>query len=492
MSIMADRRKRQDDAAVAQAALARGDLESVKACCQRLLNRNQNDVGAMKLYAQALSRQGRFNAAIATLERCVRLRPRDGEAAVLLGQTCFLVDDLEQAMAAMSRCLRYDRRSVEAGRIKATIHDFRGEYDEALATLEGVERAGGADVTLDAVRCMVTLHQGSYEEAVALAEPVLTDQDHPPAVRRMVAYYKGQAHDKLNEADAAMECWALANSLVDVSFDMADFRRQIDAVIEYFTPQRLDQLPRAVNQSSRPVFIAGMPRSGTTLVEQVIDSHPDGRGVGELRDLDRFMRDLPGHLGSPIAYPQCLDAFDQSAADKFGELYLERLDQLVGKAPLRVVNKSLKNFAALGVIGLILPGARIIHTRRDPIDTCLSIYMNPFNTQTAPYAGDLGQLGAVHVQCDRIMAHWKRVLDLPMLEVSYEQMISEPEQTIRSIIEFCDLPWDDRCLTFHESGREVTTLSHHQVRQPIYASAVGRHQRYQAHLGPLLDALGGR
>ncbi len=488
MPTMAGRR-RQDDAAVAQAALARGDLGAAKACCERLLSRNPNDVGAMKVYAQALSREGRFNTAITVLDRCVRLRPRDAAANILLGQTCFVVDDLEQAMAAVTRCLRHVPGSAEAARIKATIHDFRGEHDEALATLDAAVAAGAGDPSLDAVRCMVTLHQGRYERAVALAEPIIADESNPPELRRMVAYYKGQSHDKLDDADAAMASWRLANSLVELPFDLVEYGRNLDEVIDYFTPEKLERLPRAANQSNRPVFIAGMPRSGTTLVEQVIDAHPSARGVGEIRDIDRFLRDLPGHLESLSPYPQCLDDFSQSMADKFGELYLERLDQLVGNEPLRVVNKSLKNFVALGVIALILPGARVIHTRRDPVDTCLSIYMNPFNAQIAPYAGDLGQLGAVHVQCDRLMTHWKSVLDLPFLEVSYEQMVSDPEQTIRRVIEFCGLPWDDRCLDFHASGRDVTTLSHHQVSKPIYKSAVGRHERYHAHLGPLLDAL---
>jgi hypothetical protein len=248
-------------------------------------------------------------------------------------------------------------------------------------------------------------------------------------------------------------------------------------------------LSRATNQSELPVFVAGMPRSGTTLIEQIIDAHGQAHGAGELTDLDRLYFDLPRQLGTAVPYPQCLEEMTSEQAEGHGQTYLRTLGRLAGRDVLRVVNKSLLNYRSLGMTALLLPAARVVYSWRNPVDVGLSIYMNDLHPTMHPYATDLRHIGLAYRQAERLLRHWKEMLDLPVLEVQYEQLVSDPEPNIRRIIDFCALPWDDACLTPHASGRTVMTLSYHQVSQPMYRSAIGRHERYRPYLAPLLEAL---
>ena len=249
------------------------------------------------------------------------------------------------------------------------------------------------------------------------------------------------------------------------------------------------RLPRARVHSDRPVFIVGMVRSGTTLVEQILSSHPDVYGAGELPDITEITRALPGFLGTGDRYPECLPKLTPEAADVMARRYLDRLTQIAPKAR-RVTDKLPGNFMYLGLIEFLFPGARIIHCMRDPVDTCLSAYFQDFSNNH-PYAYDLSNLGAFYRGYLKLMAHWRKVIHLPLLEIKYEDLISDQERVTRSLVEFCGLEWDNRCLQFHETKRFVGTASHDQVNRPLYRESIQRWKNYERHLEPLLAALNG-
>jgi hypothetical protein len=236
------------------------------------------------------------------------------------------------------------------------------------------------------------------------------------------------------------------------------------------------------------VFIVGMPRSGTSLVEQILASHPNVFGAGELRDLQRLAEELPARVGAKEAYPACLVRLDGSAACALADEYLERIGRRSGAA-LRVTDKMPLNFLHLGLIAALFPRARIVHCIRDPLDVCVSCYCQDF--QGGPnFLWDLTDLGKFHGEYERLMAHWGSVLPLPILEVVYEELVDNLEAVSRRLISFCGLDWDDRCLAYHQNARAVRTASLVQVRQPVYKSSVGRWRHYAPHLRPLLEALG--
>jgi hypothetical protein len=232
-----------------------------------------------------------------------------------------------------------------------------------------------------------------------------------------------------------------------------------------------------------------MPRSGSTLIEQIIDAHPEACGAGELDAMPGTVAELFRSLGVTQYGPELLEKLDQRILDRLAGRYLGLLKRH-GRAPARIVDKRLDNFEHLALIGLLLPNARVIHSRRDPLDTCVSCHLQTLAPNKHPYAAHQRSLGLKYREYDRLMTHWQATLDIPILNVRYEDLVREQERVSREIIEFCGLDWDDACLAFHGTGREVRTVSYDQVRRPIYGSAVGRHRNYEKHLGPLREALG--
>jgi hypothetical protein len=207
-----------------------------------------------------------------------------------------------------------------------------------------------------------------------------------------------------------------------------------------------------------------------------------------LRDIGRLVVALPQRLGGTEDYPGSVRRLDRATARALADEYLQRLRQVGGEA-LRVVDKMPFNFLHLGVIATLLPKARVVHCRRDPIDTCLSCFFQNF-AEPHPFALDLAHLGHYYREYERLMAHWAEVLPLPVFKLSYEELTADQEAVSRRLVEFCGLEWDERCLRFNETERHVRTASALQVRRPLYRTSVGRWKRYERHLAPLLEALG--
>ena len=195
--------------------------------------------------------------------------------------------------------------------------------------------------------------------------------------------------------------------------------------------------------------------------------------------------ELQGTIGSIQTYPACIADLTERNLDELSKSYLDVLKR-IGRNAVRVTNKQLNNYDHLAMVSLLFPGARVIHIHRDPLDTCFSCFMAALN---APWASDLRNMAFAYRQYQRVMQHWHEVLDLPILDVAYEDLVDDPDRWIRESIEFCGLEWDERCLRYYESDRNVLTMSYDQVRQPIYKSAVKRYEKYEAFLGPLREAL---
>jgi hypothetical protein len=239
--------------------------------------------------------------------------------------------------------------------------------------------------------------------------------------------------------------------------------------------------------SSVPVFVIGMPRSGTTLVEQILASHSKVFGAGELPDLSNAVARLRVQDGH--AFPEIVPLLSDRQLRQIGENYAASISSLAPAAE-RITDKMPLNFFFAGLISLALPNARIIHVRRDPVDTCFSCFSTLF-TGEHRVAYELSELGRYYRAYENLMEHWRRVLPAgAMIEVQYEKVVADLEGEARRLIAHCGLEWEDACLAFDRTERAVRTASVAQVRRPIYRSSVGRWQRYQLHLRPLLDALG--
>jgi Sulfotransferase family len=231
-----------------------------------------------------------------------------------------------------------------------------------------------------------------------------------------------------------------------------------------------------------------MPRSGSTLIEQIIASHPSTFGAGEVKDFPRQLTALRDRFPALPQYPAIVKRLNSAHYELLAEAYLANLRAYSPEAQ-RITDKLLSNCSFLGLINLLFPKARIIHTKRNPIDTCLSAYTKLFKDDM-PYSYDLGELGRYCRKQDELMAHWKDVLpDGAIKTVDYEEVVEDLPKMARDVIDFLDLPWDESCLNFHESARPVRTASVVQVRKPVYGSSVERWRRHEKELQPLLQAL---
>lgn len=408
--------------------------------------------------ADCLRETDRFTEALAEAEQALALDPEYAPALVAVGNVYKNQGRHNEALVAYRRALALDPRLPGAYLSLAAVKRFRPE-DEDLRRMEGL--AASLD---EEVKALPGLH-------FALGKIYGDCQDYERSFRH---YAEG---NRLRRAK--------------IDYDGGGRSRRVEELMEVFTPELFAQHAPLGSESALPVFILGMPRSGTTLTEQIISSHPRAVGAGELPDFTRMSNTLQTFLGDPAPYPRCVARLTGKVARDFQQVYLERLRRDAGEETLRVTDKMPGNFLYLGLIGLLFPRARVIHVRRHPIDNCLSIFFQSFNDAHG-YAFDLRELGLYYRDYERLMAHWRRVLPNPLLEFPYEDLVADQEAASRRLIGFCGLPWDDACLHFHETERAVHTASHWQVRQPIYRSSVERWRRYDEFLGPLKEALGWR
>jgi tetratricopeptide (TPR) repeat protein len=322
-----------------------------------------------------------------------------------------------------------------------------------------------------------------------LASPTVTDGSRIP-----LHFALAKIYDDCQRFDEAFEHYQAANRLKHktLNFDRkkSPLRVLVSNTISTYSADFFQQRIGYGSASEIPIFIVGMPRSGTTLVEQILAMHPLIFGAGELIYIANIATTLQKRLGASLPYPQCTKLIRESMANTLAREYLEQIRSVAGSAG-RVTDKLPGNFMYLGLIALLFPRARVIHCQREALDVCLSIYFQNFLASDHAYAYDLADIAFQYRQYERLMGHWRKVLPLRIYDVQYEQLVADPEAGTRGLLGYCALPWDERCLRPYESKRPVYTASVWQVRQPIYKDSVHRWKRYEHHLGELKEALFG-
>lgn len=390
--------------------------------------------------------------ALQSLARAASIRPAHAETWAHMAQALGVLGRSAQAAAAAEKALAIDPGSADAWYVRAGLKRFEpGDPD-----LERMEAA---------------LVQANAPQADA--------QD-----RLNLEFALGKAWMGAGDAARAFAHLGRGNGLrrSQLAFDLDAHLAVLDAMAGAFDAGTIQRLAGAGHPSDRPVFVIGMPRSGTTLVEQILASHPLVHGAGELPLIGQLAGRLPP-VGAGLAEALSLETLARLGAEYAGET------EALAPGAARIVDKMPGNFLFAGLIRLILPKARIIHCVRDPLDTCLSCYETRFTTGN-PFTYDLRELGLHHRGHARLMEHWRAVLPADgFIEVRYENVVADMEVQARRLLAFCGLDWDEACLRFHQTRREVWTASSSQVRRPLYGSSVGRAQAHRAYLGPLIEAL---
>ncbi len=486
--------------------------EDALASYRQALALKRDFVDAHTAVCNQLRELGRVQEAIDAYRQLLRLRPDMAEAHGNLGGLLLDLGQLEEAMACYGEALRIKpdyaeahhnrgivlrllRRADEAANscrqalalnpalaaAWAVLGDIRADQGDFAQAEELYRRAVGIDPDLAegwaglAQLRKMTANDGWWQDAALR----LASKPLEPRKESLLRYAIGKYFDDLGEFDQAFGHYRRANELGKqqrMPHDRDALTRSVDRAVSSYTPERLAAARESGVNSPLPVLVVGMPRSGTSLVEQILASHPAVIGAGELT----FWNSL-GASGPPFLGQAQVGAAARHAA---AQQYLLLLQIQSAKAQ-RVVDKMPANFLQLGLIHAALPRARIIHVQRDPIDTCLSIYFQDLRT-TLSYANDLGDLAHYYAEYRRLMEHWRSALPAHvMLDVRYEDLINDTETWSRKMLAFIGLHWDARCLQFHQTERDVLTASRWQVRQRISTSSIGRWRHYQEHVGEL-------
>jgi len=457
--IAIDPRSEKDSGAVFQSgrgAQENGELAKAVACYRRAIELSPGYFPAHQYLGQALWQDGRIHEAIEAVEQSLSVKPGHTETLKNLAVLYLQISQSEESAEA-------SRRAVE----------MAPDYAQGYLTLAHSKRFSADDPDL------AVIEAGAKREGIKDGGRILLD------------FALGKAYEDAGEYQKAFDHFRRGNALQrpSVPYSREATVAETDALIDFFTADRLAELGgRFADASDLPVFIVGMPRSATTLVEQILASHRQVYGGGELDHL-RLVKERSASL-SPggLPFPQCLGVLAPAAGRKLAADHVDTLARMGGGAS-RVSDKMPINYLHVGLIRLFWPNAKIVHCMRDPMDTCLSCYTRYF-VAAQPFSWDLADVGQYYRQYERLMSHWREVLPGEMFEVSYEHLVENTEQVTRELIAFCGLPWDDACLEFHQSKRPIRTnpLS---ARRPIYSSSVGRWRRYEEYLQPLREALDG-
>ncbi|MCP4835297.1 MAG: sulfotransferase [Phycisphaera sp.] len=420
----------------------------------------------------------------AAADEILKRTPRRPDLKLAKARASYAVGRLEPGLEQI-RSIRLPPGHPQMNQIRwwhAKILIRSSRFDEAAAIdrvlLQHPAMRHAAEVQLGEI----ALLQGELREAGEKFSSVVEDDDSPVSARFDASFLLARTLDRINDPDGAFEAARLGNRLHEIEFDADAWNRSTDTLIERFDRKHLDASSRSGVGDETPVFLVGMPRSGTSLLEQILASHPRAGGVGERQDPFRIHENVVA-LGEIRA--------DGEATTEDLELearsYL-RMHSALGADEDRIINKALGLDRVLGTMARVLPGSRVIHLRRNPRDTILSIHQQSINVSLYPWSTRLEDLITARDAHERLMAHWKRELPIPILTVSYEDLVAEPESQLERILSFLDLEPDEACLRFHESPRSVITPSHDQVRVPLNRQGIGRWRRYERHLGPVLDA----
>jgi tetratricopeptide (TPR) repeat protein len=475
-------------------ALALKDLhreEEAEATLRHSLAIEQRNEKTLLYLSTILLDTHKTDEAKSLIDQAYAINPKNHDVLNMMGRIAFDQGELEEALDFHRRALEIKPDLADALNNMGNVLKELGKLDEArdayLKSLALEPKTTGVYVNLaDSKKFTPDDPHLAMMEALAQGNDPLSDTD-----RLQLDFALAKAYADTKQHKRSFEHLLRANTgkRVQVKYDEPAVMDLFDRIEAVFTPEMIGRRAGVGDPTRVPIFVIGMPRSGTTLIEQILASHPDVHGAGELKTMNDVVNDVRSPDGSVIPFPEFVPSLDAMALRQIAARYLGGVRKYSADAT-HITDKMPSNYYFAGVIHMAMPNAVIIHSVRDPVDTCISCFSKLF-TAEQNHTYDLAELGRYHRRYRQLMAHWHRVLpNGRILDVRYEDVVDDLETQARRIIALCGLPWSDACLSFHETDRPVRTASATQVRQPIYRTAIGRWRVYEEFLDPLLTALG--
>lgn len=508
----------KDEIREAEALERAGDVNKAEDIYRSILRRDPDHVEAARLLAGIASLHKQFRDAEVFLLRATSLAPGYARAWVDLVEVQRELENYDAAVESAERLIALEPDKPESHMVHAGVLGSAGRHEEAIAAYRRalalapqkaaamcgmahhLKTIGERQAAIDQYRACIAAkpdHAEAYwslanlktfrfEDAEVAAMEALLARDLPDESLCMLHNALGLEYEARGDFDRAFGHFERCNRLrrQRESYDPVDTEATNDRVIRFFDEERLRRRA-APDGEPVPIFIVGLPRSGSTLIEQILASHSQVEGTHELSDLGKIVRGYRGRRNE--LFPETLGGLTPEGWARLGREYLERTRKHRSGAPW-FIDKNPNNFLYVGVVKLALPNARIINARRHPVDSCLGSYKQLF-ASGQPFTYDLTELGEYYLQYQRLMEHWDRVLPGFVLDVHYERVVADLEGEVRRMLDFCGLPFEERCLSFHETRRAIRTASSEQVRRAIYSDSVNLWRNYEQHLGELLHIL---
>lgn len=468
------------------------DVDALRQLAEALKVDPQNS-RSLLLTARIQARRHNYDLAERACGNVLAAEPENAEALTVLGSIKHELDQFDEALDLLGKAVAVEPPASEAFYYHGVCLKSVGRLDEAKEQLlKALELNGSMYGAYANLNDLVDFSkEKTLFETIANIMETVEDQRSPSLLPLHYAY--GKALEDNKQFEKALNHYIVGGQMKrsQLAYEEDEIFKFFDDIKQAFPAELFANRPFAGLSEDRPLFIVGMPRSGSTLVEQIVSSHKDVYGAGEVKHFAQALHRLRDRFPALSRFPAMTEELAQKQFEILGESYLEALVKPAGDAK-RVTDKLLTNYFFVGILHLLFPNAKFINTRRNPVDTCLSGFTKLFKDDM-PHSYDLGELGRYYRQYDALMKHWESVLPAGTMKVlEYEQVVADTEASARDLIDFIGLDWDDACLAFHRSKRPVKTASVAQVRKPIYKTSVERWKKYGAGLQPLIDAIDGK
>lgn len=464
-----------------------GNYARAEILYKRVLDSHPNHVEAAHYLALIAQEVNRHDVAVRLLEKVASLASDNANIFYNLALSYQQLGQLEFAKSRYLKAIQIDPAMALAYNNLGIIYQQEGMHEKANALFRKA-------ISIDPEFANAYYNLSNSEKFKVKPgfldniENLLKNNKLPENDAITCHFALGKIYDDLSLYPMAFEHYRSGNQLKNTLFNINAYSRYVDSIIQVFDTPRLKKTSSSLASIGELIFIIGMPRSGTTLVEQIISSHSKVTGGGELGLIGEIIDNIDSHINVDLPYPHCFETIEQHDLAKLADLALIELEK-IQPGYLVLTDKTPINFLHVGLIHLLFPNAKVIHCQRDPVDNCLSCYFQNFNRQHH-YSNDMKSLGEFYRLQEKLMNHWKSLLPEQIFTIQYETLVKHQEEQTRNLIQFCELEWEDNCMSFNKNQRTVTTASNWQVKQGMYSTSIQRWKNYEPYIHELLVSLG--
>jgi tetratricopeptide (TPR) repeat protein len=460
-----------------------------------LYEKYPDDTMVLQTIGDALIKAGDMIAARQISLKLIDIAPENTAYLTMAAQTSLRTGQREEAIDYCNRLNKLTKNKPSSLLLLAEIYERSNMPDESDETLSRIKDAGECPHLLHIARARVSQQRKDYEEGIEHLKRAIDSIDEMAVTPEtdhllMEAWFLlAKSHDRMKQYDQAWASATKAHAVCPIKTSAGQQKTYFDEMLGFINKKLFDALSRGTESTREPLFIVGQPRSGTSLLEQILSMHPEIANGGEMSVVGQIISKTSEVTDSFLPWPKCLLDLRSDDLNTLAALY-EKAEQPHGGNERRIIsNKALNLPIAVGLLSLAMPRSRAIMIRRNPLDNCISCYTTNLRVNGHEYTSDPQLLAQAWVGRRKLQELWTEVLDIPTMNLDYEVLVANQDAETRRIIDFLDLPWNEGCLEFHKSERVATTISYDQVNQKMYKSSSGRWKNYEKHLGPMMDIL---